>query len=175
MNKSVTVGIVVLFICAATVVATQLVGNGAYHCGRCGIQKWKLNLLWMDFGEPPQDEYGIEGRWLCAHDVDCDHIWLEGPLEESANAYWPALHLMIAKGEDAESIAAKIKEMTDAELQDQDALGRSIMHWLVVYPLQGDRNRLIEIAKSRGVDMAVADLAGLTPKDWQTQCFEAKE
>ncbi len=61
-----------------------------------------------------------------------------------------------------------IDATSDADLKHKDALGRTILHWLVVYRDEQHRQALIDLALRRGLSMDDKDADGLSPRDWQT-------
>jgi len=144
----------------------QLSLNVAYHCGRCGLQKWYTKILWMDFSQDPEDEYGTALRWECAHENPCEHIWLEGPLGKYENEYWPLFHLSIAKGESLPELLKIADEMKVADLKRVDKLGRSALHWLAVHPDIENKHLLEQLLLARGTDPDLRDSQGLLAKDW---------
>lgn len=165
----------VIFVVAIIVtLCIQLFQIGVYHDGRCGAQKWERHLLWMDFGEPDYDEYGIEERWIEAHRVPCKHIWIKGPLEQDSGAYWPPLHLAIAEGRPLPQIRHQIAQANRQTLFKKDRLGRTIMHWLVIHPDVRGSKLLIDELVRRGLNLDGRDSNGLSPRDWQANFQHAK-
>ena len=171
-NKLLVTFIVVVTL--AVIGAAQYSKNGMYHCGRCGSEKWVFNVLFLDLGEGDYDEFGIEERWVSAHRKPCEHIWLPGPLEYDTGTYWPSLHSKIARSADWEAVLAMMKASGDAELKGKDALGRTILHWLVLSPDIEHRQMLVDYAVSRGLSWEEKDVDGLTPRDWQANSQGAR-
>lgn len=163
----------VISLCSAIVliVVVQFVFvNGAYSNIECGTQKWVLKILFFDFGEPPMDEYGISERWSCAHEKKCGNKWERKALGSGDSDYWPSLHLLIAKGTSIEVLKSNLEQLDEGELEQLDALGRSVFHWMAVH---SNKKVSIELFNtlSMNVDLTrLKDNDGLTPKDWLNSC-----
>ena len=154
----------------AIFLAVQISLNQPIHCGRCGIQKWEFYILWFDLADPCLDEYGTVGRWKCAHRSECDHIWLDGPLGREDSEYWPALHLHVAKGGDLAKIEYSLRDLNASSVSATDALGRTLLHWLVMHPDVEGRDRLVGLLVEHGLSMESLDIDGLSPIDWRRNC-----
>ncbi len=163
----VVVAVALLATLVAIATLTYLSLSGVqFHCGRCGSQKWESYLLGIDL-ETDYDEYGIAERWAKAHKQPCDHLWIRGPMGEFADEkYWPPLHFAIAVGRDISLLRASIRAASNAELSRRDALGRSVLHWLVVHPDAAERESMIQEVVTRGLSMDDKDSDSLTPRDW---------
>lgn len=147
--------------------------NGAYTNTECGLQKWKTKILFWDFGESPIDEYGVAGRWLCAHRRECRGEWEKGALGASESEYWPSLNLNAAKGIEISEIRNQTAGLPKAALIKKDKLGRTVFHWLSVHPEKAKAGELIEnIVSSKDIDIKnLTDNDGLSPVDWAGNCL----
>ena len=148
------------------VLAYQLITNGAYICGRCGTSWTVAHFLWLDLSDPPYDEYGIEERWLRAHRQNCEHIWIRREGDAVTNAYWSPLSFAIASGVDLAKLSPELLTMDAQALRKRDAMGRTIMHWLVVHPNVQKREELITALVAKGASLEDKDNDGLSPIDW---------
>jgi hypothetical protein len=155
------------------VLGVQFYQNGAYHDGRCGSHRWLFRVLWFNLDQPDYDEYGIEEQWVRAHRIPCEHIWIRGLLESDDGAYWPPLHLAIAEGIPLNRIWNMVDNMSDTDLKKKDALGRTILHWLVGHPDIEHRQELVELLMKRGVSLDEKDSDGLSPRDWAVNSQKA--
>jgi hypothetical protein len=156
----------VLFCTLAAILTFQISHNGVYHDGRCGAQQWRHNYLWLDFSERDYDEFGIEETWRSAHRQPCHHLWLPGVLELDGGKYFPRLQWKAAVGIHVADLVDLIRSASDAELRHKDALGRTVLHWLVVHPDVEHRQQAIDLAVARGLGMDEKDAGGLSPRDW---------
>lgn len=141
--------------------------NGGYSNIECGTQQWYLRILWMSFDELPIDEYGIEERWKSAHKKKCSDTWERFALGAEGSRYWPEIHLMIAKGVSINLIREKIKLSTTSELNKQDALGRTVLHWLAIHPNSKESEILSNELVERNLVKPLKDNEGLYPIDWK--------
>jgi len=167
MNKLV---ISLFSVIVLTVVVQFVFINGAYSNIECGTQKWVLKVLFFDFGEPPMDEYGISERWSCAHEKKCGNEWERKALGSGDSNYWPKLHLSVAKGTSIEVLKNNLEQLDEGELEQRDALGRSVLHWMAVHSNKKGSIALFD-SLSASVDLTqLKDNDGLTPKDWLNSC-----
>lgn len=141
-----------------------------YHDGRCGAQMWETAIgIVID---ADYDEFGIEERWLAAHSGPCRHIWMLGALESDDGEFWPPLHFKVARGADVKGLLADISKASPQDLHRVDKLGRTLIHWAVLWPYSDERMELVETLLARGLSLDVPDADGLTAREWQ-QRFEA--
>ena len=151
--------------------------NGAYTNTESGLQKWKMKILFWDFDEPPMDEYGIAGRWICAHMRECQGKWVKGALGVGASVreYWPPLILNVAKGMEISVIRNQTAVLSKADLIEKDKQGRTLFHWLSVHPDRVNAKELIEyISDSKNIDITnLRDIDGLNPGDWADNCSQS--
>ena len=174
MIRGIILIVLVVFLVLGLILVIQFMGNGAYNCGRCGLQKWGTKFLWVDLSVPPEDEYGIAKCWEYVHKNPCDHIWLNGPLGKTESKYWPPLHLAFASSyfasatdRELDKLNKLIVNLSNDELLKKDVLGRTILHWLVVHPDVEVRNSLKQVLIERGLSMDTKDQDGLSPRDWE--------
>jgi len=158
--------IALLALCAVLLVfdATQF---GTFHDGRCGYQEWRRPFLWMDFTKRDYDAFGIPGRWEKAHAYECSRIWRRGALAPDVSGYWPRLHLMVASGAPITELEKAIAHASMKDVREDDALGRTLLHWAVIHPDVKHRDRLIALLLRKGLRMDAKNKEGLTPADWK--------
>ena len=139
-----------------------------HHDGVCGAQMWKRSVFWIDVNDHSYDEFSIVDRWSRAHATPCEHIWLNGTIEQDSSAYWPPLHLAVAQGRPIGQIREIINIAEPEELVRKDVLGRTILHWLVIHP---DTEGGAELARELiqiGLDIDEEDADGLSAMEWVT-------
>lgn len=163
-----------LLVLAVLVVGIQVLTTSVYFCAICGVQKWERRVLWLDFGEPAYDEFGIGERWSSAHGGYCDHLWVEGPLGgEASQQCWPELHFLAAsRFVSIDELKAAVSSIGDSDLRKQDCVGRTVLHWIAIRPDSDAREAIWQELVNRGVDPRLKDRDGLSPEDWKTGIFD---
>jgi len=153
-----------------------------YRDGRCGAQTW-TNLIrgpWEVARGEHDDEYGIASTWARAHGGNpCPFIWEWGRYSERTDTeYFPQLHFLIASGASVAEIRSRIVSAGIEELRKKDKLGRTILHWLVVYrpyaktPDSEARATLVKEVVAKGLSLDEKDSDGLSPRDWARSAGE---
>jgi hypothetical protein len=142
-------------------------GFARYHCGRCADQRTTFDLFLIPIIEiePHYDEYGIVADWERAHGRRCVNLWQRGPFnpERTDRPYFPTLHFRAAVVQHRVAAEALMLTKTPQELNRQDALGRTPMHWIAAASGIGPMR---EQVLARGVRLDIRDEDGLTPLDW---------
>jgi hypothetical protein len=149
------------------IIMFDLMQVGVFHDGRCGREEWRFPLLWWDLGEHEYDEFGISERWEKAHAWTCMPIWIRGQLGPDASGFWPRLHFDVAVGVSIDRLEKSIARADRRKVLATDYLGRTLLHWAVIYPHAKGRQRLIDLLVKRGLRMDAKDKEGLTPADWK--------
>lgn len=159
------IGIVGLLGLAAIGLLTS--GPARYQCGRCADQRTTVDLFGLPIVEiePHYDEYGVVRVWEQAHGVICRNLWRRGPFDSTRtdNPFFPPLQFKAATVRSRAKAEAMMLQEPAADLNKQDALGRTPMHWLAAASGIG---ALESQLRQRGVRLDIKDEDGLTPLDW---------
>lgn len=151
-------------------------GFARYQCGRCADQRTTFDLLTFSIVEiePHYDEFGIVDVWEKAHGEPCKNLWRLGPFDDtrSDNPFFPPLHFRSATVRTRVAAEAIMLQESAADLNRQDALGRTPMHWLAGASGIGALGSQL---KQRGVRLDIKDEDGLTPLDWDWRARSRSE
>lgn len=171
---------IILVALGLVIVATacQVLLWDVHYCAVCGVQKFDRTLFWFDgLSEPAYDEFGIEKRWVCAHDRVCEHIWVDGGLagpsterSQSNDSCWPRLHFLAASPLTVKRrLSEAIEGAGEAEVSRRDCVGRTILHWIAIHPDRDLRDTLWMTVVGKGVDPHARDGDGLTAQQWRSR------
>jgi hypothetical protein len=156
------IGVVAIF---AVVFLTS--GFARWSCARCWDQRSTFDLFTVPIFdvEPHYDEFGMVEMWERVHGKPCSNVWKRGSVSPLTlgSRFFPRLHFEAAVVQDRVAAEALMLTKTPQELNQQDALGRTPMHWIAAASGIGPMR---EQVLARGVRLDVRDEDGLTPLDW---------